>query len=429
MGRLFRQGRGQGLGRYDRLCYRVDDKKLVRQENDAVGVAVGVDEDLYVVTIDDPGPRTLAQISEEIVSKAEQVRRGDPGHEKSGRAISRLQTWAGPTWRRSRPSSIRPRQRSSRSARSSHRWWLVMDDCRSATGLTGVVRRPSGGKRGVRRRVLKCGGRRTGKGTSIAMIKQLTEGLVARIVEGNYERSFLSGLYKRMLLIREFEEQVKFLFLEGSMPGTIHQCQGQEATAVGVCAALNADDWITSTHRPHGHALAKGLTPGGNADRLFGGVTGCCKGKGGSLHIGNIEKGMVPAIAIVGGGIPVAAGIGLAFKMQKSDRVVGCFFGDGSQCGRSLPRGRQLGRDLGSAGDLRLREQPLWGFHARGPNHSFAAYRRPGGRVWHSGRAGLWERRVGGLRGHPQSGRGVPRRPGPGAAGTDDLPHHRPLAT
>src|SRR5271155_704024 len=78
---------------------------------------------------------------------------------------------------------------------------------------------------------------------------------------GGGNRGFLLGLYERMVLIREFEEGVKFLFLEGTMPGTIHQCQGQEATAVGVCAALNEDDWITSTFRGHGHALAKGLTP------------------------------------------------------------------------------------------------------------------------------------------------------------------------
>ena len=76
-----------------------------------------------------------------------------------------------------------------------------------------------------------------------------------------YDHEFLMGLYERMVLIREFEEGVKFLFLEGDMPGTIHQCQGQEATAVGVCAALRDDDYITSTFRGHGHALAKGLTP------------------------------------------------------------------------------------------------------------------------------------------------------------------------
>src|SRR5262245_19518733 len=145
-----------------------------------------------------------------------------------------------------------------------------------------------------------------------------------------YERAFLLDLYERMLLIREFEDTVKFLFLEGTMPGTIHQCQGQEATAVGVCAALRSDDWITSTFRGHGHALAKGLTPQELLDELFGARTGCCKGKGGSMHVGNMQKGMVPGIAIVAGGIPLAAGMALAFKMQKNRRVVACFFGDGA---------------------------------------------------------------------------------------------------
>ena len=145
-----------------------------------------------------------------------------------------------------------------------------------------------------------------------------------------YDRDFLLGLYERMLLIREFEDEVKFLFLEGSMPGTIHQCQGQEGSAVGVCAALNNDDFITSTHRPHGHALAKGLSPEEMLIELFGGATGCCKGKGGSMHLGNVEKGMLPAIAIVGGGIPVATGMGLAFKMKKTGQVAVSFFGDGA---------------------------------------------------------------------------------------------------
>ncbi len=145
-----------------------------------------------------------------------------------------------------------------------------------------------------------------------------------------YERNFLLDLYERMVLIREFEEGVKYLFLEGTMPGTIHQCQGQEATAVGVCAALKADDWITSTFRGHGHALAKGLTMEEMLIELFGGVTGCCKGKGGSMHVGNMSKGMIPAIAIVGGSIPLAAGMGLAFKMKNTSQVAACFFGDGA---------------------------------------------------------------------------------------------------
>jgi acetoin:2,6-dichlorophenolindophenol oxidoreductase subunit alpha len=145
-----------------------------------------------------------------------------------------------------------------------------------------------------------------------------------------YSREFLLGLYQRMVLIREFEEGVKFLFLEGAMPGTIHQCQGQEATAVGVCSALVQGDFITSTFRGHGHALAQGLTQEELLFELFGASTGCCRGKGGSMHVGNIDKGMIPGIAIVAGGIPLAAGMGLAFKMRKSPNIVACFFGDGA---------------------------------------------------------------------------------------------------
>ncbi len=148
--------------------------------------------------------------------------------------------------------------------------------------------------------------------------------------EKSYKPDFLKFLYEQMVLIREFEDGVKFLFLEGAMPGTIHQCQGQEATAVGVCAALEASDFITSTFRGHGHALAKGLTPEELLFELFGAVTGCCRGKGGSMHVGNMDRGMVPGIAIVGGGVPLAAGMALALKMQKSPSVVACFFGDGA---------------------------------------------------------------------------------------------------
>jgi len=141
---------------------------------------------------------------------------------------------------------------------------------------------------------------------------------------------FLLGLLERMIEIREFEEGVRFLFLEGQMPGTIHQCQGQEATAVGVCAALQTDDFITSTFRGHGHALAKGLSMQEMLDELFGSETGCCQGKGGSMHLGNMQKGMLPGIAIVAGGIPLATGMALALRMQGKSQVVACFFGDGA---------------------------------------------------------------------------------------------------
>jgi TPP-dependent pyruvate/acetoin dehydrogenase alpha subunit len=146
----------------------------------------------------------------------------------------------------------------------------------------------------------------------------------------NYQRDFLLSLYRGMVLIRHFEERVKYLFLEGVMPGTIHQYQGQEAIAVGVCAALEPADVITSTHRPHGHALAKGITAESLMHELFGKATGCCGGKGGSMHVGDLEKGMVPAIAIVAAGVPIATGLALAFRMRGEQRVAVCFMGDGA---------------------------------------------------------------------------------------------------
>ena len=159
----------------------------------------------------------------------------------------------------------------------------------------------------------------------------------------DYDTEFLLDLYRRMVLIRHFEERVKYLFLEGVMPGTIHQCNGQEACAVGVCTALELADVITSTHRPHGHALAKGITVHDAMGELFGRMTGCCKGKGGSMHLGDLAKGVVPAIAIVGGGIPVATGIGLAFKMKKEKRVAVCFMGDGATNEGAFHEGVNMG--------------------------------------------------------------------------------------
>jgi len=100
--------------------------------------------------------------------------------------------------------------------------------------------------------------------------------------------------------------------------------------AVGVCSALRRDDCITSTHRPHGHCIAKGVSLDSMMAELFGRATGCCKAKGGSMHMGDISVGAVPAIAIVAGGVTLAAGMGLAYKLQHHDRVVACFFGDGA---------------------------------------------------------------------------------------------------
>lgn len=153
----------------------------------------------------------------------------------------------------------------------------------------------------------------------------------------------LLALYRQMVLIRTFEERVKFLFLEGVMPGTIHQYQGQEACAVGACAALAENDVITSTHRPHGHALAKGVSVQAMMDELFGKATGCCKGKGGSMHMGDLACGMIPAVAIVAGGVPIATGCALAFKLRKEPRVALCFMGDGAVSEGAFHEGVNLG--------------------------------------------------------------------------------------
>jgi len=137
-------------------------------------------------------------------------------------------------------------------------------------------------------------------------------------------------LYRQMVLIRKFEQKVSELFLRGLIPGTIHLSLGEEAVAVGVASVLEEGDFIIPTHRGHGYALAKGMEPWRLFAELFARQDGVCQGKGGSLHIGDMEKGILPANPVVGSSVPLAAGIGLSFKYRKQDRVVVSFFGDGA---------------------------------------------------------------------------------------------------
>lgn len=148
--------------------------------------------------------------------------------------------------------------------------------------------------------------------------------------ENNISKELQLEMYRKMVEIRNFEDRIYYMFLEGKMPGTIHLYQGQEAVAVGVCANLIREDYITSTHRPHGHAIAKGVSIKSMMAELFAKTAGCCKGKGGSMHVGDMEVGSLPAIAIVAGGIPIATGMAFAIKYKKKDNVVACFFGDGA---------------------------------------------------------------------------------------------------
>ncbi len=137
-------------------------------------------------------------------------------------------------------------------------------------------------------------------------------------------------IYTRMLRIRRFEEQVGVLFAQGQLPGFVHLYIGEEAVGAGVCAALRDDDYIVSTHRGHGHVIAKGGDFNRMMAELFGKATGYCKGKGGSMHIADFSIGMLGACGIVGGGIPMAVGAALSAKYRGTDQVAVTFFGDGA---------------------------------------------------------------------------------------------------
>src|ERR671918_2449791 len=140
----------------------------------------------------------------------------------------------------------------------------------------------------------------------------------------------LIHFYRQMMKIRLFEEQVNELYRSAKMPGLAHLYIGQEAVAVGVCEALRQDDYITSTHRGHGHCLAKGASPDRMFCELLGKEEGYCRGKGGSMHIADHENGNLGANAIVGGSAGIATGAGFSAKARGTDQVAVCFFGEGA---------------------------------------------------------------------------------------------------
>jgi TPP-dependent pyruvate/acetoin dehydrogenase alpha subunit len=137
-------------------------------------------------------------------------------------------------------------------------------------------------------------------------------------------------MLERMTLIREFEERVKWLVETGVPMGAVHLYAGQEAVAVGICAALRQDDWIASTHRGHGHCIAKGVDVRAMMAELYGKVTGTNRGKGGSMHITDVTKGMLGVNPIVGAGVTHAIGAGLSAKIRKTEQVCAAFFGEGA---------------------------------------------------------------------------------------------------
>jgi len=144
------------------------------------------------------------------------------------------------------------------------------------------------------------------------------------------DRARLLEMYERMVQIRTFEDAAGKNFADGLVPGFVHLYAGEEAVAVGVCAHLSERDYITSTHRGHGHCIAKGVDIPGMVAELMGKATGVCKGKGGSMHIADVDKGMLGANGIVGGGFPLACGAALTAKTLGTGGVAVCFFGDGA---------------------------------------------------------------------------------------------------
>jgi pyruvate dehydrogenase E1 component alpha subunit len=140
----------------------------------------------------------------------------------------------------------------------------------------------------------------------------------------------LLDAYRRMRTIRVFEDRVHDEFAKGIIPGFVHLYAGEEASATGICMNLTNADYISSTHRGHGHCIAKGVDPVGMMAEIFGKSTGLCKGKGGSMHIADISKGMLGANGIVGAGGPLSCGAALASKLRGDGAVAVCFFGDGA---------------------------------------------------------------------------------------------------
>ncbi len=143
-----------------------------------------------------------------------------------------------------------------------------------------------------------------------------------------YSKEFLGNLYITMYRLREFEDQVLEFYKYGKMPGLAHLYTGEEGVAVGACAALKANDYVGSTHRGHGHLIARGAETDRMLAEILGKVTGYCKGKGGSMHIVDMDKGILGANGIVGAGIPIATGAAYSAKYRGTDQVVLSFFGD-----------------------------------------------------------------------------------------------------
>ena len=183
--------------------------------------------------------------------------------------------------------------------------------------------------------------------------------------KGTLSEERVRDFLREMLLIRRFEEKVEERFRAGELPGFLHVAIGQEAVAVGVCQALDDGDVFASTHRAHGHTLARGTHPNAVMAELYGKLEGCSHGYGGSMHLYDVERGNLGANAVVGGGLPAITGAALAFKLRNEPRVARRVLRRRGDEHRHVPRVAQPRAALEGPGGLRLREQPLGRVDAR----------------------------------------------------------------
>jgi pyruvate dehydrogenase E1 component alpha subunit len=153
--------------------------------------------------------------------------------------------------------------------------------------------------------------------------------MATKTTGGQLKRDQLIAAYQTMRTIREFEERLHKEYASGDIPGAVHLYAGQEAVATGVCAALADDDYIASTHRGHGHAIAKGCDLTGMMLEIYGKAGGLCGGKGGSMHIADFDRGMLGANGVAAGGVPLACGAALSAKVRSTNQVAVAFVGDG----------------------------------------------------------------------------------------------------
>jgi pyruvate dehydrogenase E1 component alpha subunit len=175
------------------------------------------------------------------------------------------------------------------------------------------------------------------------MFHEDREAQLSTAIESRVEAQFLLASYRKMLELRVFEQTAQEIYRTGVMPGFIHLYIGEEAIAVGVCSALKAHDLIFSTHRGHGHALAKGVPPHSIFAELLGRVNGCCGGRGGSMHLFSPEHGLMGTNGVVAATIPLATGSALSAKLRKTGQVVVSFFGDGAVNSGSFHEALNLG--------------------------------------------------------------------------------------